>query len=104
MAQDPNIPRYLYQPVHNIYLLLYSETGVLGLASFLLFLFFLAKDFITRTGMEKFYHYSFLLVFLSVLFIGFFDHFLLTIQQGRFVFWLTIAILTDPVLRGINKA
>lgn len=94
MAQDLNIPRGLYQPVHNIYLLLYSETGVLGLSAFLLFLIFLAKDFISKTSMDKLFHYSLFLVFLSVLFMGLFDHFLLTLQQGRFVFWLTLSLLT----------
>ncbi len=94
MAKDPNIPRYLYQPVHNIYLLAYSETGILGVSAFLLFLFFLAKDFIYRTHMAKLYHYSFFLIFLSTLFMGFFDHFLLTLQQGRLMFWLIAALLT----------
>jgi len=94
MVQSPNISRSLYQPVHNIYLLLYSETGILGISTFLLFLIFLAKDFIFRTHMKKLYHFSFFLVFLSILFMGLFDHFLLTLQQGRFVFWLTLALLT----------
>ena len=97
MVQNPNISRHLYQPVHNIYLLLYSETGALGISTFLLFLIFLAKDFISRTHMEKLYHYSFFLIFLSVLFMGLFDHFLLTLQQGRFIFWLAIALLTQPL-------
>ena len=94
MVKETNLPRYLYQPVHNIYLLVYSETGILGLAAFLLFLVLLIKDFILRTRMQKLYHFSFLLVVLSILFMGLFDHFLLTLQQGRFIFWMVLAILT----------
>ena len=94
MVKDPNLSRNLYQPVHNIYLLIYSETGILGIAAFILFLIFLIKDFSVRTKMEKFYHYSFLIMFLSFLFVGLFDHFLWTLQQGRLVFWLLCAWLT----------
>ena len=94
-ALEPNLSRQLYQPVHNIYLLIYSETGMLGLASFVLFLIFLIKDFLNRTKMKELYNYSFLLIFVSILIIGFFDHFLFTIQQGRFIFWLGAALLTS---------
>jgi len=94
MVKDPNLPRNLYQPVHNIYLLIYSETGILGIIAFIMFLFFLVKDFIVSTKMEKLYHYSFLIMFLSFLFVGLFDHFLWTLQQGRFIFWLVLALLT----------
>src|SRR3989344_8049629 len=31
MIKEPNLPRHIYQPVHNIYLLIYSETGILGI-------------------------------------------------------------------------
>ena len=94
MVIDPNLPRHLYQPVHNIYLLIFSETGILGAAAFVVFLIFLVKDFIKRTKLARFHHYSVLLVFASFLFMGVFDHFLWTIQQGRFIFWLVLAMLT----------
>lgn len=94
MTKDQNLSRNLYQPVHNIYLLIYSENGILGISVFVMFLALLVKDFIVRTRMKKLYHFSFLLIFLSFLFLGLFDHFLWTLQQGRFIFWLTLAILT----------
>jgi len=95
---DPNLSRHLYQPVHNIYLLIYAETGILGISSFLLFIIFLIKDFIGRTKLKRLYHYSFLLVFLSFLFIGLFDHFLWTLQEGRLVFWLTLGLISSHTL------
>ena len=94
MEQNPNLPRPVYQPVHNIYLLVYSEIGVIGFVLFLLFLAGLFYEFIKKTQLRELKHYSFLLVVASILFIGLFDHFLLTIQQGRFVFWLSAALLT----------
>ncbi len=93
MEQNPNLPRYMYQPVHNIYLLIYSETGIIGFIMFLLFLAGLLYEFVKKTRLRDLKHYSFLLVAVSVLFIGLFDHFLLTLQQGRFVFWLGLTIL-----------
>ena len=89
----PMLASYLYQPVHNIYLLIYAETGILGISAFLLFLFFLVKDFIDRTKLERIHHYSLFLLFGSTLFMGLFDHFLWTLQQGRFLFWLVLATL-----------
>lgn len=94
MVKDSNLPRNFYQPVHNIYFLIYSETGILSIATFILFLVFLIKDFIISTKMEKLYHYSFLIMFSSFLFAGLFDHFLWTLQQGRLIFWLLCAGLT----------
>src|SRR6185369_3286218 len=38
MTQNLHLDRGLYQPVHNIYLLVYSETGPVGLALFLVFI------------------------------------------------------------------
>jgi len=94
MEQNPNLPRHVYQPVHNIYLLVYSEMGVIGFILFLLFLAGLLYGFVKKTRLCELKHYSFLLVVASILFIGLFDHFLFTIQQGRFVFWLSAALLT----------
>ena len=94
MTKDQNLSRNLYQPVHNIYLLIYSENGILGITVFAIFLLLLIKDFILRTKMSKLYHYSFLLIVLSFLFFGLFDHFLWTLQQGRFIFWLTLSLLS----------
>jgi len=92
-SRMPMLPDYLYQPVHNIYLLIYSETGVLGILAFILFLIFLVRDFIVRTKMERSHHYSLLLLFSSFLFVSLFDHFLWTLQQGKFIFWLVLAAL-----------
>lgn len=94
MAKDAILPRNLFQPVHNIYLLIFSENGFLGLAAFSAFLALLVRNFIKRTKLERIHHYSILLIFSSFLFMGIFDHFLWTLQQGRFLLWLVLALLT----------
>ena len=89
---NPGLAPNLYQPVHNIYLLIFSETGILGLAAFLLFLFSLAKNYF-KVKFGRPYHYSFLIIFASLLFFGLFDHFLWTLQQGQIIFWLVNGLL-----------
>ncbi len=98
MGKDLNLMRYLYQPVHNIYFLIYSEVGILGVSAFVLFLAFLVRDYLERTRLRTLKQYSLLLIFLSFLFLGLFDHFLWTLQQGRFVFWGIIALLASDVV------
>lgn len=93
MERDLKLLRHFYQPVHNIYLLIYSETGILGALTFIMFLIFLVGDYIKRTQLKTLKQYSLLLVFSSFLILGLFDHFLWTLQQGRFVFWGVIALL-----------
>ena len=84
---NPGLAANLYQPVHNIYLLIFSETGILGLSMFFLFLIFLLlKSF-------KFQVSSFIIIFLSLLFFGLFDHFLWTIQQGQIIFWIVLGLI-----------
>ncbi len=87
-------PANIYQPVHNIYLLIASETGFIGLALFLLFLFFTFYGFIKRTKLHKAYQYSFLILASSFLAMGLFDHFLWTLQQGSLIFWMILALIS----------
>jgi O-antigen ligase len=95
MSKFKYLPPGLYQPDHNIYLLIASETGLLGLAVFLLFLFFTFWRFVRRVDFSKLRSFSFLTFGLSLLAMGLFDHFLLTTQQGSFIFWMTMALLAS---------
>jgi len=84
---------YLYQPVHNIYLLIASENGLPGMVLFLLFLISLSHAFIKRTGLAMLHHLSLFIVLVSILAAGLFDHFLWSNQQGQIIFWITLALL-----------
>jgi hypothetical protein len=97
IRQNPNLPTYYYQPVHNIFLLIYNETGLLGLITLCLFLVSLLGAYIKKFDIHKMYNYSFLILVSSVLAIGFFDHFLWTIQQGRIILWMTLGFLAAQV-------
>ena len=89
-----NYPDFFYQPVHNMYLLIANEIGLLGVAAFLGWLAALIWAYIRNNKFKEFYHISFFIVFLSILAMGLFDHFLWTLQQGQLIFWLTVGLIS----------
>ncbi len=93
MKQGLSLPADQYQPVHNVYLLIYSEIGLVGLGLFLAFLVSLLIGYYRRMGFKKLYHFSFALIVCSLLVFGLFDHFFWTIQSGRLLFWLALGLL-----------
>lgn len=90
------------QPVHNIFLLAAAETGGVGL---LFFLVFISKTImrlvrLIRDRSNQKEYISFLILLIAVLFLGFDDHYFLTLQQGQlllsFVFglcWTSIRVM-----------
>jgi len=90
-SQKAYLPAWVYQPVHNIYLLIATETGGLGLLAFLVFLFFTIKSaWRSRSGLAA---SCFLSLVACLLVVGLFDHFLWDLQQGQILFWLLLGIL-----------
>jgi O-antigen ligase len=71
---------WLLQPVHNIFLLVFSETGILGL---LCFCFLVYKTLINQLKTKML---CLLLPLVFILFTGLFDHYTLTIQQNILLF------------------
>ncbi|MGB9911479.1 MAG: O-antigen ligase family protein [Microgenomates group bacterium] len=74
------------QPVHNIYLLIASEAGIIGLVFFFCFLFF--------TYRRVFVFSSLLLTSLNtILLLGFFDHYWLTLQQNQLLLTIILGLI-----------
>ncbi len=71
---------YFLQPVHNIFLLVLAETGILGFALFIWLLWQSRKKWVV----------------LLIIFLGFFDHYFLTLQQGQLM--LTILLSSTIIL------
>ena len=72
-----------YQPVHNIYLLIADELGIIGLVLFLLF--------IISTFYNSIIHNSYFIIpILALLLLGLTDHYLWTLPDGRIMFWTVI--------------
>lgn len=80
---------YFFQPVHNIYLLVMSETGLIG---FILFLVFMSVIIFRSLRL----HSPYLPAILLLLFLGGFDHYLLTVQQGILIFVLFTSLAFLP--------
>ena len=107
--QDSNV--FYLQPVHNIYLLILSQTGIVG---FGFFIWFIGKTYqklkaqssklkATSKNLKSEKDYLIidplsLIVALSVILIlGLFDHYFLTLQQGQLLFAFTLGLCwSDP--------
>ncbi|PJE51324.1 MAG: hypothetical protein COV29_01045 [Candidatus Yanofskybacteria bacterium CG10_big_fil_rev_8_21_14_0_10_36_16] len=102
MEREPNMHYNFYQPVHNIYLLILSETGYFGFLFLAVFLFVGFKKFIRSLDFTKVYHYSFVIFVVTVLAFGIFDHFTWTLQMGRLMLWITLGFISAIVLQNIR--
>lgn len=71
---------FVFQPVHNIFLLVLIQTGIVG---FCYFIWILHKAF---GNIIKRKHLYLKLIFLYIILIGLFDHYFLTLQQGQLLF------------------
>ncbi len=82
-----------YQPVHNIFLLVLADLGLIGLLVFLIFLWQVGQKWQKIKG--PFLIWGELLS--AYLLIGLFDHYLLTLPQGLFIFFLVAltCLMTD---------
>lgn len=80
---------FVLQPVHNIYLLILTE---LGSAGFVFLLYFLYKFFekINETNIERY------LPFFMILLLGFYDHYLFTLQQGLMILTVFTSLVFWP--------
>lgn len=85
----PMLPQYIsitsagdLQPVHNVFLLVASETGAFGLG---LFLFFGGKTYINIWHARKKspYAFPFFLSLIALFVVGMFDHYIYTIHQTQ---------------------
>jgi O-antigen ligase len=73
------------QPVHNIFLLVLAESGLVGLVGFLIFLlypvvYYKVSDLLNRSQVVG--------LLLIVVFLGAIDHYFLTLPQGQRIFFL----------------
>jgi O-antigen ligase len=86
---------WVFQPVHNIYLLIAAETGILGLFAFLWFLFKITRSiYLEREAIKnRLALYCLLGIACFFLASGFFDHFFWDLQQGQLMFWIVLGII-----------
>src|SRR3989338_3764615 len=85
------LPPWQYQPAHNIYIFMAAELGILGLALFLIILFEIIRPVWYKK--KQLLPFTLLLAAAVFLLIGLFDHYPLTIQQGRLTFFTILGFL-----------
>jgi hypothetical protein len=93
-----------YQPVHNIFLLIWSELGLVGLILFILILWQMfhvehstAPLSLARRGAEEEIVYL-RAILLGFIFIMLFDHYFWDIWPGQGILWLTFGLII-----GLNR-
>lgn len=80
----PNLNSWEYQPVANIYFLILAELSFIGLILFLIMVGFI----FLRLGFNVFAP-----LFLSLLMMGLFDHWIFSLSFGILLFWLALGLL-----------
>lgn len=89
---DPGKPSWVYQPAHNLYLLVYSEIGLLGVGLFLTLIFFILRHAIWSSHRPGVVRWGLVTIVAAFLAVALFDHFFWTLQQGRILFWMVLAL------------
>lgn len=87
---NPGLSAWQYQPIHNTYLLIFSELGLFGLMAIFLFIFFLASRLRERTAFIESAVTTAALLSLAI--IALFDHYLWSFYSGIIFLSVIIAI------------
>lgn len=91
ILKDAN-PRYI-EPVHNIYLLIFSELGLAGVAMIII----LVTIFFRRYSFDSY------AIFAAIAVLGLFDHYLWTISSSRILFFMLFPLMFQAKQRKIFK-
>lgn len=85
------------QPVHNIFLLVAAETGLIGLLIFLWFLILTFKKLLITNNQ------SLITALSAILALGLFDHYWLTLQQTQLLFTIVLGLSWGTKKARIKK-
>jgi hypothetical protein len=90
---DRTLPKFQYQPAHNVFLLVYSELGVLGFLLWSVWLVSVGYSLWRWKTDQPLLRVALMAIFGALLFIALFDHFFWTLQQGRILWWVSLALV-----------
>lgn len=88
-------PAYYYQPVHNVFLLVWSEIGIIGLIFFASFLFFVSYVLSKNLKNKKNKDIYLISILIAVLVSSLFDHWWWSLHFGILLFWFILAFLLN---------
>jgi O-antigen ligase len=86
--------KWQFQPVHNVFSLIWSELGLIGLIIFVCFLLVILKNFKSIPDKNPAFYIKtvFRGLFIAFLIMMLFDHHFWDIQQGQALFWIILAL------------
>lgn len=85
---------YFWQPVHNIFLLILAETGIIGLCVMCYALWVVLKKLLQKKNLALLYS------LFAIILIGLFDHYWLTLQQTQLLLALIFGLSFKDVLES----
>jgi len=93
-----DIQDWQFQPVHNVFLLILNELGVIGLFLFVWFIWKAVRNKLFHVEQFICYWDGTLMKYTKAIFYGFlfimlFDHYFWDIQQGKIMIWLVLGII-----------
>ncbi len=81
---------WLIQPVHNIFLLMFSEIGLLGGFGFIgIMLFFFSR----LVKVKSRFSYMLMSIWAVIIVIGMFDHYFISLYQGNVLLWMYFGLI-----------
>jgi O-antigen ligase len=89
---NPDLKSWDYQPVHNIYLLILAELGIVGFVFVILLFCYFVILLLKLIKEKKFLEAILFSAPVLLLIVGFFDHYLWTLYFGVMLFWLALGI------------
>jgi O-antigen ligase len=93
MQKEKLAEAWMYQPAHNLYLLIAAEIGILGSMVFLILLFLILIGFY-RFALKNPAFLGIFLLAVSYALLANTDHFFWTLQQGGLMFWSVLGIMS----------
>lgn len=91
---DDKLPSYSYQPVHNIFFLLWIELGVVGIVIFARWLLLLIGSLWRKRD------WSMMAPVIVWLVIGMFDHYPMSLYQGGALLWVCLIAIHNSEVKG----
>ena len=88
----PDKPGWYYQPVHNVFLLAWSEIGIIGLLLFIAILQLVLREILQQSKQHDYAAYKIPILF-SLIVLMLFDHWLWSLHFGVIFFWFVLGFL-----------
>lgn len=90
---NKNLPAWNFQPVHNIFLLIFSELGIIGFVLFIYFLFSIGYKNLIAIKKSTLLDATLFATFIALLILMLFDHYLWTSHFGLLFLLTTLGFL-----------